>query len=67
MFSEEKLSQAGQKNNKVMVQILFTQTHRTVWNMKKKCIRKLSIIMLLRKTKATKAYACRILLNLKRR
>ena len=36
MFSEEKLSQAGQKNNKVMVQILFTQTHRTVWNMKKK-------------------------------
>ena len=35
MFSEEKLSQAGQKNNKALTQNLFTQTHRTVWNMKK--------------------------------
>ena len=34
MFREEKLSQAGQKNN-VLVQKLFTQTHLTVSNIKK--------------------------------
>ena len=35
MFSEEKLSQAGQKTNKVLVKNLFTQTHLTVLYIKK--------------------------------
>ena len=35
MFSEEKLSQAGQKTNKVIVKNLFTQTHCTNLNIKK--------------------------------
>ena len=35
MFSEEKLSQAGQKTNKVFVKNLFTQTHLRVLNIKK--------------------------------
>ena len=35
MFSEEKLSQAGQKTNKVLVKNLVTQTHLTVLNIKK--------------------------------
>ena len=35
MFSEEKLSQAGQKIKKVLVKNLFTQTHLTVLNVKK--------------------------------
>ena len=34
IFSEEKLSQARKKNNKVLAQNLFTQTYRTVWNIK---------------------------------
>ena len=32
---EEKLSQAGQKTNKVLVKNLFTQTHLTDLNIKK--------------------------------
>ena len=35
MFSEEKLSHAGQKTNKVLVKTLFTQIHLTVLNIKK--------------------------------
>ena len=35
MFSEEKLSQAGQKTNKVLVKPLFTQIHLMVLNIKK--------------------------------
>ena len=30
MFSEEKLCQKGQKNNKVLVQNRFTEAHPTV-------------------------------------
>ena len=54
MFSEEKLSQAGQKNNKVMVQILFTQMHRTVWNMKKKMHQKIIYYNALKKNQSNK-------------
>ena len=38
MFSEEELSQSGQKkkNNKSIGINLFIQTYRTVWNMKPK-------------------------------
>ena len=35
MFSEEKLPQAGQKANKVMIKSLFTLTHLMVLNIKK--------------------------------
>ena len=34
MFSEEKLSQAGQKNYKVLVQNLFTRRNLTALNIK---------------------------------
>ena len=48
MFSEEKLSQARQKLNKVLVKYLFTQTQLTILN-KKKYISKLSIKMFIKK------------------
>ena len=35
MFSEEKLSQAGQQINKVMIKNHFTLTHLMVLNIKK--------------------------------
>ena len=35
MFPEEKLSQEGQKTNKVLVKNLYTQTHLTALNIKK--------------------------------
>ena len=35
IFSEEKLSQAGQKNNEVLVKYLFTKTHFTVLKLHK--------------------------------
>ena len=58
MFSEQKLSQVGQKNNKIMVKI-------TVLNLKN-CRSKLSIEMFIkRKTKAEKTYAYRMLLGFK--
>ena len=55
MFSEEKLSQAGQKTNKALVKNIFTQTHLTVLN---KLIIK---VFIKRKTRAGKVYAYRIL------
>ena len=65
MFSEEKLSQAGQKTNKVLVKSLFTQTRLTDLNIKN-CISKLSIKMSIKwKTRAGKVYAYRILLSFK--
>ena len=44
MFPEEKLSQAEQKINKVLVKNLSTQTHLTVLKIKN-CISKLSVKM----------------------
>ena len=64
-FSEEKLSQAGQKNNKALISIFFTQTHLTVLNIKN-CISKWSIKMFIKRTaRAGNAYAYRMLLSLK--
>ena len=57
MFSEEKLSQTRQRNSKVLVQNLFTQTHLPVLNIKN-CISKLYIkIIIKRETRTGKAYA----------
>ena len=53
MFSEDKMSQTGQKNQKVLIKNLFTQTHLTVLNAIK------------RKTRAGKAYAYRMFLSFK--
>ena len=65
MFSEDKLSHAGQKNNKVLVQKLFTQIYLTVLNTKN-CISKLPTKMFIkRKTSAGKAYTYRTLLSFK--
>ena len=63
MFSEEKLCQARQKLNKVLVKYLFTQTQLTIVN-KKKYISKLSIKMFIkRKTRAGKIEFNRMLVG----
>ena len=50
---EEKLSQAGQKNIKILVLNLFTQTHVTVLNIIN-CCSKLPIKIKKEKTRKTK-------------
>ena len=55
MFLEDKLSQAGQRTNIVLVKNLFTQTHLSVLN-------NLSIkIFIKRKPRTGKVYAYRML------
>ena len=64
--SEEKLSKAEHKTNKVLVKNFFTQTHLTILNIKKNCISKLSNkIFMKRKTRAGKADGYRMLLSCK--
>ena len=59
MFSEEKLSQAGQKNN---IRKSFYPNTSYGFEDQKNCINKLSIKMFL-KRKARKAYTYRLLLS----
>ena len=61
MFSEEKLSQAGQKNN---IRKSFYPSTSYRFEDQKSCINKLSIKMFL-KRKARKAYTYQILLSVK--
>ena len=64
IFSEEKLSQAGQKTSKVLVKNLFTQAQLTVLNIKKN-LSKFSIEMFIKRTTTRKSFAYRMLLSFK--
>ena len=66
MFSEEKLSHAGQKNQKSIGK-KFSYSNRSYgFEYKKTCISKLSLkIFIKRKTRAEKAYLSRMLLSYK--
>ena len=59
----KKISQAGQKTGKVLVKIIFTQTHVTVLIKK---LDNLSFKMFIkRETRARKTYVLKILLSFK--
>ena len=65
MFSEEKLSQAGQKNPTKYWYKIFLLKDIVRFGIWKDCISKLSINMFIKKFNAVKAYAYRMLLSFK--